>query len=829
MSLQSRVAFMVALLVVVLSVVFTWQWVSREEAALERAVDTTVSALGDSLFEEFTEALETGGIDAVQGFQARVEEIPDVESLDIVPLSPAALALASSEGLDSLDPITSDTFESVTNGGVTTLMVPLTVDGEAVARVDVTFRDGLVSEPAAAARRSGVTNGLGVLLLGLVATMFVARSASSGVRTLTAEVRDYAERHLPEVLSTVRDGRPVTPAQLEAGQFEVRGVREVEALSSAFSSHRAAVAELAGELSARLIRSDTRFRVGFETSPIGMALVGPDRTVQRTNAALAALLGRDKADLESRNLLDLLHPDDVLRVDGVVEQLTSGATHSDLSEVRYQTASGEAVWTAQGASVIVDDDGSPLTVFLQVQDVSETKRAQESLQDLAFHDALTGLPNRVALEQTLHDALAHGRPALAMLDLDRFKLVNDSLGHHAGDQLLREVAERLSACVGPDGTLARLGGDEFVAILPTVDADVDAELAAERLLAGLDAPFELEGRRFWVRGSIGLALAEPGQSANDLLANADAAVYSAKQRGRGRWVRFDQSLQDDATERLALEHDLRDAIGTDQLLLHYQPIVDARTGRLIGLEGLARWVHPTRGPVSPGAFIPVAEETGLIGELGDQVLDMGLADLARWSSSRPDRNDFRLSLNLSGRQLHDRDLVRRVGQLLATHGVDPGRLVLEVTETTLLDDDAVGQIERLRRLGLQIAADDFGSGFTAIGRLARQPVDLLKVDMSLVRDAAVGGKAAAILASVGSLGRALGVHVVAEGVEEPAQYDAAVAAGCDLIQGYLFGRPVSAEEVADVVLPARDLLTEALRERLAPTREPVAPTGERIS
>lgn len=802
---------MVALLVVVLSMVFTWQWVQREEASLQRAVDTSVMALGESLFTEFADTFATRGLDAMTDFQRRVEDIPDVESLDIVPLSASALTLLADGGAARLDPLTPTSFQSVTRDGITTLQVPLEVDGEPVARVDVRFRSGLIEEPQAAARRAGIVNGVVVLLVGLIATWFVARSATSGVRQLTSEVRDSAERHLPEVLSAVRDGRPVTPAQLQPGEIAVRGVAEVEALSSAFTTHRAAVAELAGELSARLVRSDTRFRIGFDRSPTGMALIGPHGEVQRANAALATLLGRDLVDLESASLRDLLHPEDAERMHDLFRRLTAGELDGDVSEIRYRTAAGDEVWTIQGASVHFDADGQPLTTFLQVQDVTETKRAQESLQVLAFRDALTGLPNRVALERELTAALASGRPALAMLDLDRFKLVNDSLGHHAGDRLLRAVAERLDTLVPPDGLLARLGGDEFVAVLPSVDSDVDVELAATQLLAGMEAPFELDGRRFWVRCSIGLAVAEPGQTANDLLSSADAAVYHAKRRGRGGWARFDQSLQDNATERLDLEHDLRDALGTDQLQLHYQPIVDAHTGRLVALEGLARWQHPTLGLVSPGAFVPVAEETGLITQLGDRVLELGMADLARWAATCPEQA-FHLSLNLSGRQLHDRDLVRRVGELLEQHEVDPSRLVLEVTETTLLDDRAVGHLELLRQLGVRIAADDFGSGFTAIGQLARQPVDMLKVDMSLVRDAAEGGMAAAILASVGSLGTALGVAVVAEGVEEWAQYDAAVAAGCDLIQGYLFGRPVPASTITSDVLSTEDLMAGAARE-----------------
>ena len=806
---------MVALLVVVLSLVFTWQWVTREQAALQRAVDTSVMALGESLFTEFADTFADSGIEAMTDFQQRVEEIPDVESLEVVPLSASALALLADGGADRLDPIRPEAFESVTEDGITTLRVPLTIDGEPVLRVEVRFRAGLIDKPQAAARRAGIVNGVVVLLLGLVATWFVARSATSGVRQLTTEVRDSAERHLPQVLSAVRDGRPVTPAQLQPGEISVRGVAEVEALSSAFTTHRAAVAELAGELSARLVRSDTRFRIGFDRSPMGMALIGADGEVQRVNAALATLLGRDVDDLETASLPDLLHPDDADRMADVFRRLTTGALEGDVSEIRYLTAAGDEVWTMQGASVHFDADGQPLTIFLQMQDVTETKHAQESLRELAFHDSLTGLPNRVALERELQSALESGRPALAMLDLDRFKLVNDSLGHHAGDRLLQAVAERLDALVSPVGMLARLGGDEFVAVLRSVDARVDVELAATQLLAEMEAPFELDGRRFWVRCSIGLAMAEPEQTANDLLSNADAAVHHAKQRGRGGWALFDQSLQDNATERLGLEHDLRDALGTDQLLLHYQPIVCARTGRLVALEGLARWAHPTRGFVSPGSFVPIAEETGLITELGDRVLELGLADLARWSASCPDQASFHLSLNLSGRQLHDHDLVRRVGTLLDHHDIDPGRLVLEVTETTLLDDRAVDHLELLRQLGVRIAADDFGSGFTAIGQLARQPVDILKVDMSLVRDAVEGGKAAAILASVGSLGTALGVSVVAEGVEEWAQYDAAVAAGCDLIQGYLFGRPVSADVVTADVLPTDDLMARAAPEPTA--------------
>jgi diguanylate cyclase len=436
----------------------------------------------------------------------------------------------------------------------------------------------------------------------------------------------------------------------------------------------------------------------------------------------------------------------------------------------------------------------------------ERKRAEVELAHQAMHDALTGLPNRALFYDRLGQALNRvGRQGTAVavlfLDLDRFKNINDSLGHGAGDKLLIAVAERLGRVLRGGDSAARFGGDEFVLLCEDISGERQAIAIADRIAAELDAPFVIDNDEVFARTSVGIALAiEPGARPEALIRDADAAMYRAKERGGGVYEVFDDQMRERAVRRMATENALHRALERGEFVMHYQPIVHMPTGALYGVEALARWQHPERGLVMPGEFIEAAEETGLIISLGAWAFETACLQSAEWAAAPRDGDagaPISMSVNLSARQCSHPDLVSTFGDILRRTGADPASICLEITETALMEDVAASTavLNALKALGLTLALDDFGTGYSSLRALQHFPVDVVKIDRSFVGPIERDPQEAAIVAAVISLSHALGLRTVAEGIETIAQVDRLRGLGCDLAQGFHFARPGPPEDV----------------------------------
>jgi diguanylate cyclase (GGDEF)-like protein len=442
----------------------------------------------------------------------------------------------------------------------------------------------------------------------------------------------------------------------------------------------------------------------------------------------------------------------------------------------------------------------PLRMLGTVIDITERKTAQEEIERLAYYDPLTGMANRRLLLDRLRQANAHAlreqtHGALLYLDLDRFKILNDSLGHHAGDILLQRVASRLIALLREEDTVARLGGDEFVVMLPSLagDATETARLAhriAEKIRSALSGGYDLEGHAFHISASIGIAIFPPdGKNAEELLNHADAAMYQAKSNGRDTIAFYHASLQEDADKRLAIEEELRHAIQKEQLCLHYQPQVDTR-GKTIAAEALLRWQHPQRGMIMPSEFIHIAEESGLILEIGEWVLLSACQQLFDWSQ----HSEFHaptVSVNVSPVQFRHADFASQVERIIKRCKVEPQRLTLEITEGMLIEDlaDTSRKLETLKQLGVRISIDDFGTGYSSLYYLKHLPLDELKIDRNYVQDIVQDPDDAIIVETILAMARHLGLDVVAEGVETETQARFLREHGCQQFQGFLYARP----------------------------------------
>ncbi len=632
-------------------------------------------------------------------------------------------------------------------------------------------------------------------ILGGLALLFIASFVSGRTSTRLAGLLDWSRR----IAAGHLDAPAVATARDEVGQLANAMGDMVRSLAASRRALEAAKHEAEG-VAERL----RLYANAFDNSGEAMLITDRRNRILNVNAAFTRQTGYALAEVAGQ--------DPKILACGRTPPATLEEMWRELRDKGFwqgelwdRKKSGEVYpkWTS--ISSIRDEAGAVMFYLATYSDISERKANEARIDYLAHHDALTGLINRYNLENRLGQVLLSAqrdrlRTAVLFIDMDRFKTINDTLGHHVGDQLLIEVARRLRACVRESDIVARLGGDEFVVVLTALGGDMDAAPVADKILRALSDPYAIEGAVLHSSPSIGVAIApNDGQDGASLMKNADTAMYHAKAHGRNNVQFFTAAMNAAASERLALENDLRQAMQEGLLSLHYQPQVRAADGRCFGVEALVRWRHPERGDVSPLQFIPIAEESGLIDILGTWVLDEACRQLGAWRQAGI--GGLRMAVNLSAHQLRTQSLVRRVADALERHGLKGEDLELEITESAAMENPecAIDQLQALRELGVQLAIDDFGTGYSSLAYLKRLPIQVLKLDRSFVRDIEIDRSDADISAASLALAHNLGLKVVAEGVETPGQRDFLVRHGCDYLQGYLYSRPLPAEAAGDFI------------------------------
>jgi diguanylate cyclase (GGDEF)-like protein/PAS domain S-box-containing protein len=657
-------------------------------------------------------------------------------------------------------------------------------------------------QTAQAARRWGRWSTLGdVLLFAAYSWAFHDTPGAGtlfGLYVLLVGPIRYGLRGLPVTVLPVALVAAGWPQLDAAGRWESAG--QVVLLSLLFALPAVVVRAVVMRGSARLRQAEEQFATAFEHASIGMALADLDLHVRQANRALGTLVGSSPAQLLGTRLDAVVDRPDRERITSALRSLTAAAPSTRL-EVRLRRPDGGLRWGHVSASLLAGSGGVAPRVVVQVENITERKRSEAMLSHAAAHDALTDLPNRSLLLARLDAALHQGEQvAVLFLDLDRFKVVNDGLGHAAGDLLLVQVAIRLRDVMRPDDMVARLGGDEFVALCRNADSQV-AETVAQRVLEALNQPVATaRAGELVIGGSIGIALAGPGDTAESVLRDADTAMYAAKAAGGGRAHLFTRELRDAVVRTHELEVDLRAAVRALQLSVVYQPVVSLPHGKVLGCEALVRWNHPQRGPIPPQEFVTVAEQSDLILELGEWVLARALRDAGTWPSPAGGPRPT-VSVNVSLRQLTSPSFVERVATLLADSDVEAARLCLEVTETVLAGDvePVITVLEALRDVGVRLSIDDFGTGHASLTYLARFPVDQVKVDQSFVAGLGIDAGSAAIVGGVVGMAHTFDLRVIAEGVETETQLMALQEMGCDAVQGFLLAHPMTAPELMSLL------------------------------
>jgi diguanylate cyclase (GGDEF)-like protein/PAS domain S-box-containing protein len=553
-----------------------------------------------------------------------------------------------------------------------------------------------------------------------------------------------------------------------------------------------------------------RFQLAFESGVSGMALVGPDGGYMSVNEALCDMTGYTEEELLGRTFQSITHPDDLAADEDHLRGLIDARVDDYETEKRYVHRDGHEVWVHLGVSPVRDQQGRVTYFIVQAHDITERRRFQEELAHRALHDELTGLPNRALFIDRVGHALVRsrrhsGHVALLFVDLDRFKLVNDGMGHRAGDAVLIEAAQRLCEAARAEDTVARLGGDEFTVLCENA-ADEEVRVVAERMLAAFAKPFEHDGREFHLSASVGVRVSDESAATPDLmLRDADMALYAAKENGRSRYEIFDPEARAGEVDLLATESALRHALRDDELCVHYQPTVELDSETIVGFEALLRWRHPDRGLIPPGDFIPAAEETGLIVPMGKWVLHQACSDLECWRREGLVTRDVHVAVNVSGRQLSRPELPQTVAEALAESGLDPASLCIEITETAIIHNPelALANLHAIKEQGVLIALDDFGVGFSSLSQIRDlPPVDVIKVDRSFTAGLGRNASDTAVVGAVLSLTRSLGLTAIAEGVETSEQAGLLRESGCPVGQGFYFARPRPAEELVPMLIAA---------------------------
>lgn len=573
-----------------------------------------------------------------------------------------------------------------------------------------------------------------------------------------------------------------------------------------------------------LRKSEQRFRSAFNYAPIGIALVAPDGRWLRVNHALSDILGYTAEEFRETDFQSLMSPEDLSSALAKVRSVISGNAPNFQMENRYVHKSGRTVWTSWSVSASGDLDSEKSTLIFQLQDVTARKLAGEKLHHEATHDSLTGLPNRLFFMARLAEALEKNRKnpkyavSVLFIDLDRFKYVNDSLGHLVGDRLLIEIAERLRSCMRPPDIVARLGGDEFVILVEGRYYTENTDQIAQRIQRQLSVPFDLSGQKIYSSASIGILHANHKyESPEEVMRDADTAMYHAKRSGKARHEIFHESMHTIARETLQLETDLRRAIEDSELYVSYQPIYKLSNLTIVGVEALARWDHPHLGSISPDRFVPLAEEIGWIDALGELILRKASSEMAAVFHDLGDIPKPKLSVNLSSRQFGRPDVVARIKQILDETGFPATSLKLEITESVIIDyqETAIEMLHHLRGLGIDVDIDDFGTGYSNLSYLVRLPISTLKIDRSFVSPITEEGNNIEIVRTIIALANNLGLKVVAEGIENEAQLQVLRELGCERGQGFLFAHPMKIDEIKTCLLdqsPLTMVHTHAIEE-----------------
>jgi diguanylate cyclase (GGDEF)-like protein/PAS domain S-box-containing protein len=641
-----------------------------------------------------------------------------------------------------------------------------------------------------------------------------------------AAIRHYGYSREDFLRMTLLDIRPAEDiptclaslAQQTQGDFQTHGLRRhlkqdgsliyVECANRPVTfAGRAAICSIINDVTERqqtqeaLQESERRFRAVFEQAAVGISLTDLSGKLCFVNQRFCDLIGYSRAELAEMTFHDITHPEDLAESIEQGRKLLAGEIHTYALDKRHLRRDGTVVWTHLTVSLLRDPEtGKPRQFIAVIEDISGRKQAEALAGFLASHDNLTQLPNRPQLRHCLEQAIGHANctqrlMAVFFLDVDRFKLINDGLGHDRGDLVLQAIGQRLLEAVREGDTVARLGGDEFAIVAEGIQEEGDIPLMAQKILDAVAQPFYLEDHELTVSASIGISLyPKDGQNPNILLKDAAIALHQAKSLGGNAFRFYDAAMNARTFERLLLENNLRRAFEKQEFILHYQPRVDMHCHQVLGMEALVRWQHPQLGLIPPAEFIPLAEEIGLIGQLGEWVLREACRQTKAWQEAG--LPPIKVSVNLSARQLQSGHLVSLIGLVLAETGLDPALLELEITETSLMQD-----IERTRQillqivaLGVQLSVDDFGTGYSSLSYLKRLPIHALKIDRSFVSDLVTDAEDAAIVTATIDLAHSLHLKVVAEGVVSRDQMDFLARHCCDEMQGFYFSRPLPAAD-----------------------------------